>query len=79
MDPGPGRNAITFAVTGSGTPNLSLVISVIGNAISVQVATDNAGSSPPSRGEMFNAPQADPAVTALVTLSNNDQPARPSP
>lgn len=77
VDSGPAGNAITFEVTGPPTHNLSFAITVVGNAISVQVATDNTGTSTTLCGDMFNALQADPAVAALVTMSNNDTPALP--
>jgi hypothetical protein len=66
---GAGGNSISFAVTGVGTPNLSLAVSVVGNAISVQVATDGAGNSTTTRDQMVTALNATPAVTALVTIT----------
>ena len=71
---GTGGNAITFAVTGVGTPNLPLAVTVVGNAISVQVATDGGGVSTSTGGQIFAALNATAAVTALVTVTNNLQP-----
>ena len=71
---GTGGNAITFAATGVGTPNLPLVVSVVGNAISVQLATNGAGVSTTTGQQIFTALNASPAVLALVTVTNNAAP-----
>src|ERR1700722_15205995 len=75
VTPGAAGNAITFQTTGVGTPNLPFAITVVGNAISVQVATDGAGVSTTTGGAMFAALSATPAVQALATLSDNAAPA----
>lgn len=76
--------AITFQVTGFGTPNLSFSISVIGSAISVQLETGNTGMAITTVQAMYAALVADASVTALVTpsdvaagseLFNSDYPA----
>ena len=72
--PGAGGDAITFQVTGVGTPNLLQTVTVVGNAITVQVATDGGGVSTSTGGSIFAALQASPAVTALVTPSNVQGP-----
>ncbi len=61
--------AVTFTVTGPGTPNLSFSITVVGSAISVQIATDNTGTATNTIHDVYNALAADGAVTALVALS----------
>lgn len=66
---GPSGNLISFAVTGAGTPNLALSVTVVGNAISVQLATDAGGNSATTRDQMVAALNAVPAVTALVTIT----------
>src|SRR6202789_3033104 len=71
----PDGDSISFAVTGEGTPGLSFGITVTGTAISVQVATDAFGNSTTTIGAMYAALNADPAVTALVTLSALENPA----
>jgi len=63
-----------------GTPNLSLIINVVGQAISIDPATDVAGNLATTWSELLIALNADPAVTALVsmegtgTVSNIAQP-----
>jgi hypothetical protein len=59
--------SITFAVTGHGTPNLSLAVSVVGTAISVQLATDALGSPTSLGTNIITALLATPAVTALLS------------
>lgn len=66
---GPSGNLISFAVTGAGTPNLALSVTVVGNAISVQLATDAGGNSATTRDQIVTALNAVPAVTALVTIA----------
>lgn len=65
--------SITFAVTGVGTPNLPLVVTVVGTAISVQVATDNTGASLSTGTQIVAALLATPAVTALVSITPGPQ------
>lgn len=69
VTPGTAGNAISFQVTGVGTPGLALAVNVIGTAISVQVATDGAGVSTSTRDQIVTALNADAAVTALVTIA----------
>lgn len=71
----PDGDSISFAVVGEGTPNLPFGITVIGTAITVQVATDAFGNATTTVGAMYAALNADAAVTALVTLSGLSGPA----
>lgn len=67
---GAGGNAITFALTGIGTPGLPLTISVIADAISVQLATDGAGNGISTVQDVVNLIASTPAAAALVTSIN---------
>jgi hypothetical protein len=62
--------AITFATTGFGTPNQTFLITVIGQAISARIETDGTGTAITTNVDMYTALNEDPAVTALVTLSD---------
>jgi hypothetical protein len=61
--------SITFAATGKGTPGLPLVVSVVGTAISLQVATDGTGNPTSTGTQMVAALLASSAVTALVSIT----------
>jgi hypothetical protein len=61
--------SISFTVTGHGTDNLPLAVSVVGTAISVQMHTDNLGQPLSTGTQIIAALLATPAVTALVSVT----------
>lgn len=67
----------TFQVTGNGTPGLAFSISVVGSAVSVQVATDGLGNALTTVGELYAALIANAQVAALMTPSSEGTPAQP--
>jgi len=69
VEPGPAGNQISFEVTGIGTPNLPLVITVAGSAISVQPQTNGSGLPVALMSGLVAQLNANPAVAALVTIT----------
>lgn len=69
--PGVGGNAITFQVVGVGIPGQTLMVTVIGNAITLQVATDGTGIATSMLSAVVALLQGTAAVTALVNITNN--------
>jgi len=68
---GTGGNAITVAlvVTGSDTP---LSVDVLGQAITVHLATDSAGDAVSTADQVVAAVNAHPGASALVQAESND-------
>jgi len=74
--PGVGGNSITvqFVVAGNNTP---FSVTVIANAITVNLATDFGGNSDQNTGTIVNQMNATPALAALVSATNINNPLAP--
>jgi hypothetical protein len=72
---GSAGNSISVTVTGTGGgPSAPFSISVVGDAISVQLATNGASQPITTVAQAVAALNSDPAVAALVTVSSPSPP-----
>ena len=65
-DPTQDGNSVTYRQLNPGTPNSPLSVSVTGNDITVNLATDGTGASSSTTDQVIAAINADPAASALV-------------
>ena len=73
--PGTGGNAINVTITGSGGgANAAFAITVIGNAISVQLQTDVTASPITTVGQALTALNGNALVAALVSVTSASNP-----
>ena len=66
---GPAGDSITIQVTGVGTPNLPLAITVVGTAITIQLSTDGGGAVTATNAQVYNLWNTTPAAIALAVLN----------
>jgi hypothetical protein len=66
---GPAGNSVTFALTGTGTPNLPLVVTTVGTAVSVQMATDGSGVPTSTVQQIAEAIRTDPSANTVMAAS----------
>lgn len=59
----------TFALTGAGTPNLTMAVSTVGTAVSVQMATDGAGVPISTVDQIANAVRTDISANQVIAAA----------
>ncbi len=69
VQPGASGQDITVAIVAAGAPNSPLSITVVGNEITVSLATGPAGTPTSTAAQVASALNASPAASALVSTS----------